>query len=220
MVDLVVFSHRRWDAACQRPQQVLSRLAQDRRVFFVEEPERTAGPACISASSPCAGVTVLRASTCYEATGFSDTQLAVIEPLLRQCLAEHGVREAAAWFYTPMALPLLDALPAIAVVYDCMDELSALDYAPPQLLQRERDLLQLADLVMTGGPSLYEAKKARHDDVHCLPCAVDAAHFAPVAGRADDSDIAHPRLGFCGVIDERLDLPLIAALAAAEPRMG
>lgn len=217
MVDLVVFSHLRWDFVYRRPQHLLSRLAQDRRVFFVEEPERTAGPARISASSPCAGVTVLRASTCYEATGFSDTQLAVLEPLLRQCLAEHGVREAAAWFYTPMALPLLDAVPAIAVVYDCMDELSSFDFAPPQLLQRERDLLQLADLVMTGGPSLCEAKRSRHDDVHCFPSAVDAAHFAPVAGRCDDSDIAHPRLGFYGVIDERLDLPLIAALAAAEP---
>ncbi|MFN3629963.1 MAG: glycosyltransferase [Casimicrobiaceae bacterium] len=217
MYDLVVFSHLRWDFVYQRPQHLLSRMARDRRVFFVEEPEHAEGPASIVASSPCAGVTVLRARTPVDSVGFSNAQLRVLEPLLRGCLAEQGVREAIAWFYTPMALPLLGAVPARAVVYDCMDELSAFDFAPPQLLQREAELLQRADLVLTGGPSLYEAKKSRHPHVHCFPSAVDVAHFAPRAGRADDSDIAHPRLGFFGVIDERLDIGLIAALAAAEP---
>jgi glycosyltransferase involved in cell wall biosynthesis len=217
MYDLIVFSHLRWDFVYQRPQHVLSRLARDRRVFFVEEPEHTPGSARITARSPCAGVTVLRARTPVEATGFSDEQLRALEPLLRQCLAEHDVREAVAWFYTPMALPLLDAVPARSVVYDCMDELSAFDFAPPQLLQREAELLQRADLVLTGGPSLYEAKKSRHANVHCFPSAVDVAHFSPAGKRVDESDIAHPRLGFFGVIDERLDIGLIAALAQAEP---
>lgn len=217
MYDLVVFSHLRWDFVYQRPQHLLSRLARDRRVFFVEEPDHTPGPASITASSRCVGVTVLQARTPIEATGFADAQLRVLEPLLRQCLADHGVRAAVAWFYTPMALPLLDAVPARAVVYDCMDELSAFDFAPPQLLQREAELLQRADVVLTGGPSLYEAKKSRHANVHCFPSAVDVAHFAPAAGRVDTSDIAHPRLGFFGVIDERLDSALIAALAQAEP---
>jgi glycosyltransferase involved in cell wall biosynthesis len=141
----------------------------------------------------------------------------VLEPLLRGCLAEQGVRDAIAWFYTPMALPLLNAVPAHAVVYDCMDELAAFDFAPPQLRQREAELLQCADLVLTGGPSLYEAKKSRHANVHCFPSSVDVAHFAPKAGREEVSDITRPRLGFFGVIDERLDIGLIAALAAAEP---
>lgn len=217
MYDLVVFSHLRWDFVYQRPQHLLARLARDRRVFFVEEPEHTPGPASITASSPCAGVTVLRARTPVDATGFADEQLGVIEPLLRQCLADHSVREAVAWFYTPMALPLLGAVPARAVVYDCMDELSAFDFSPPQLFHREAELLQRAELVFTGGPSLYEAKKSRHRNVHCFPSAVGVAHFAPAAGRVDDSDIAHPRFGFFGVIDERLDIALIAALAQAEP---
>lgn len=218
MYDLIVFSHLRWDFVYQRPQHLLSRLARDRRVFFVEEPEHRPGPASIVTSSPCAGVTVIRARTPVVATGFADAQLRVIEPLVRRCLADHGVREAVAWFYTPMALPLLDTVPARAVVYDCMDELSAFDFAPPQLLHREAALLQRADVVLTGGPSLYEAKKSRHANVHCFPSAVDAAHFAPAAGRVLGRDIAPPRLGFFGVIDERLDIALIAALAQAEPR--
>ncbi|WP_425258892.1 glycosyltransferase [Rubrivivax sp. RP6-9] len=217
MHDLVVFSHLRWDFVYQRPQHLLSRLAGDRRVFFVEEPEQAAGRAGISVSTPAPGVTVLRAHSPFDAAGFSDPQIAMLHPLLREKLLELGVRDAVAWFYTPMALPLLDAVAARAVVYDCMDELAAFDFAPPQLLQREADLLRLADLVLTGGPSLYEAKKSRNAHVHCFPSAVDVAHFAPAAGRVDESDIAHPRLGFFGVIDERLNLDLVAALAAADP---
>ena len=113
----------------------------------------------------------------------------------------------------------------MTVVYDCMDELSAFDHAPPALLAREQELLDRADLVFTGGPSLYRAKKDRHPDVHCFPSSVDAAHFgqarpdadAPLAAPADQRDVARPRLGFFGVIDERLDRNIVATLAAARP---
>ena len=177
MHDLIVFSHLRWVFVYQRPQHLLSRLARDRRVFYVEEPDLVTGPAntststpvntgaspaaSILVSSPCPGVMVLRPRRPVDAAGFADAQLSVLEPLLRQWVADYGVRDAVAWFYTPMALPLLRAVPARAVVYDCMDELSAFDFAPPQMLRREAELLQRADVVLTGGPSLYDAKKSR-----------------------------------------------------------
>jgi UDP-galactopyranose mutase len=108
-----------------------------------------------------------------------------------------------------------------------MDELSAFKEAPPELPALERQLLARADIVLTGGPSLYEAKRHAHPNVHCMPSAVDARHFAP-GGRGarsrlarhaaeTQSAIAHPRLGFYGVIDERLDLPLIDRLAQDNP---
>src|SRR5213079_1992041 len=115
-----------------------------------------------------------------------------------------------------------------AVVYDCMDELAAFKHAPRQMRQRESALLKRADLVLTGGPSLYEARRQLHPNVHCLPSAVDAAHFAPervtthhlqeylVAERLQ-AHMLGPRLGFFGVIDERLDLGLLAAIADARP---
>ena len=224
MYDIVVFSHLRWNFVYQRPQHLLSRLARGRRVLFIEEPAHTDQAACIEASNPCDGVTVLRPRTPIDAAGFADAQLAVIHPLLRDWLRENGVDRPVVWFYTPMALPLLAAVQARLVVYDCMDELSAFDFAPAELLEREADLLRCADLVLTGGPSLFEAKKSRHSNVHCFPSAVDAAHFAPSAGGPDKADanidfnITPPRLGFFGVIDERLDIGLIAALADANPR--
>jgi glycosyltransferase involved in cell wall biosynthesis len=132
-----------------------------------------------------------------------------------------------AWVYTPLAWPLVERLDPVAVVYDCMDELSLFLGAPAELVPREDALLARADLVFTGGRSLYRAKRHRHRDIHCFPSSVDAAHFGrarplhPAGVRetepADQAGIPHPRLGFFGVIDERLDLEIVAALADAHP---
>ncbi len=223
---LVVFSHLRWDFVYQRPQHVLSRLAARRPVLVVEEPVVDEGDAHWERQSPAPGVTVLRPHTSVQEDGFTDAQIEATSPLVAALAEEVGPCDA--WFYTPLALPLLDALDDAGsvrtVVYDCMDELAAFDHAPAALLDRERDLLERADLVFTGGPSLYRAKRDRHPAVHCFPSSVDAGHFgaarpdAPALDEpADQREIPHPRLGFFGVIDERLDRDLVAALAAARP---
>jgi UDP-galactopyranose mutase len=127
-----------------------------------------------------------------------------------------------AWFYTPMALPLVQRISPKAVIYDCMDELSAFLGAPPELIERERELLKLADLVFTGGPSLYRAKQHRHPNVHCFPSSVDAPHYAKARPgmdheAQDQKELPKPRLGYFGVIDERIDYELIRYVAAAHP---
>jgi len=124
------------------------------------------------------------------------------------------------WYYTPMMLPFSEHVSAACTVYDCMDELANFRFAPPELIPLERRLFAAADLVFTGGYSLYEAKRAQHRAVHPFPSSVDVAHFS--AARAGDDvaaqqDLPRPRLGFYGVIDERMDLSLIAALADARP---
>jgi glycosyltransferase involved in cell wall biosynthesis len=126
-----------------------------------------------------------------------------------------------------MALPLLQELRPRAVIYDCMDELSAFKGAPRQMKQRETALLKRAQLVLTGGPALYQLKRSLHDNVLCVPSAVDSSHYDPTRARGDENamgraealqgSIAAPRLGFFGVIDERFDVALVAALADAEP---
>lgn len=230
MQTLIVFSHLRWGFVYQRPQHLLSRLAREYRVLFVEEPVYggDTGPARFEIVEAAPNVTVLRAHTPVEAPGFHDDQLSLLRPLLAEQLRNQGITDYIAWFYTPMALPLIAELqPPQAVVYDCMDELSAFKDAPRQLRQRETALLKIAGVVFTGGPALYAAKRGLHANLHCLPSAVDAAHYAP-AGLDRDSeealaaarlqaDIPAPRLGYFGVIDERLDLALIARLAEARP---
>jgi len=93
--------------------------------------------------------------------------------------------------------------------------------APKQLLQRESALLNIADVVFTGGPSLYQSKRDRHANAHCFSSSVDAGHFRQAQDAAishpDQNHIAHPRLGFYGVIDERFDVDLVSSMADAHP---
>jgi UDP-galactopyranose mutase len=227
MPHLIVFSHLRWNFVFQRPQHLLSRLARHYQVVYVEEPIRSKGPASLERTTPHPGVEVLKPHTPVDAAGFHDDQLSVLKPLLADYLASERIDDYFVWFYTPMALPLLTELEPRAIVYDCMDELSAFKDAPRQMRQRETALLKSAQLVLTGGPSLYESKRRLHSNVLCLPSAVDADHYshAHATARVEPMQraqqlqgaIAHPRLGFFGVIDERLDLELIAEVADADP---
>ncbi|HXW10263.1 MAG TPA: NAD(P)-binding protein, partial [Steroidobacteraceae bacterium] len=211
-----MFSHLRWNFVYQRPQHLLARLAREFRVLYVEEPTHHDGERRLEVIETESGVTVCRPHLPRRAAGFHDDHIADLQFLVRQLLEDTGVEDYAVWFYTPMALPLIDPLRPRAVIYDCMDELSAFLHAPRQIVQRESALLKRADLVFTGGPSLYRSKKERHPSVHCFPSSVDAAHFASAR---DDERPANrtPTLGFFGVIDERIDLGLVAALADAHP---
>jgi UDP-galactopyranose mutase len=213
---LLVFSHLRWNFVYQRPQHLLTRLGRHYRVFYVEEPEHDAAGPRLEVVHADAGVTVLRPHLPQRATGFHDDHISDLQFQVRKCLEANDVQDYAAWFYTPMALPLIDLLHPRAVVYDCMDELSAFLHAPRQLVQRENALLKRADLVFTGGPSLYRAKRGRHPSVHCFPSSVDAGHFATARSDAGTGNTT-PTLGFFGVIDERVDLGLIVAIADAHP---
>lgn len=225
METLFVFSHLRWDFVFQRPQQLMSRLARHYRIHFIEEPVIAAGAqAAWEASDPLPQLTIWRqpaaASSSTDPTRCSGwDSCASLRELIGALAQRH--RQRLAWLYTPMALPVLAALEPEAVVYDCMDELSAFLNPPPGLIEKERALFALADLVFAGGPGLYAAKRRFHRDIHCFPSSVDVAHFR----QALDRKLAHPgwqhlpgpKLGFFGVIDERFDTDLVAALADSEP---
>jgi UDP-galactopyranose mutase len=149
---------------------------------------------------------------------------AATEAALRALLNEHLATRSGPlvrWYQTPMMLPFSRHLRAACTVYDCMDELSAFKFAPPELLGLENELLKAADLVFTGGHSLFESKRERHHAVHAFPSSVDVAHFGRAREPGEEPPcLAHlprPRLGFYGVIDERMDLDLVAALADARP---
>jgi UDP-galactopyranose mutase len=217
---ILTFSHLRWDFVYQRPQHLLSRLASRHRVIFVEEPVPGAAEPSWEFDRSHPNLLICRPHCPGSSYGFHDEHVPVLRRLLRELLEQEHLEDYVAWFYTPMALPLADGLRPLAVVHDCMDELSAFKNAPAELLERERALLEMADVVFTGGPSLYRAKKDRHPNVHCFPSSVDAAHFAAanqIAEADDQAPLPHPRLGFFGVIDERFDIPAVAALAEAHP---
>ncbi len=148
--------------------------------------------------------------------------MAAQRQLLRELRERYSIQRCVTWYYTPMALAFSDDVPALATVYDCMDELRNFMGAPPELVAREQELLRRADVVFTGGRSLYESKRTLHANVHLFPSSIDAKHFAQaksitLSEPADQTGIAHPRAGFYGVIDERLDLELLRDVAAHRP---
>jgi UDP-galactopyranose mutase len=218
--DLVCFSHLRWDFVYQRPQHLLTRCARDRRVFFFEEPSFDDGPR-LEVRRNEEGVHVVVPHLPERVRGNRVEEEALLRALLASLFAEHRIREHALWYYTPMAVAWTRHLKPLAVVYDCMDELSAFKFAPAELREREAELFRRAHLVFTGGQSLYEAKRGKHPHVYAFPSGIDREHFGRARELAeepeDQAQVPHPRLGFFGVVDERFDLELLGSLSRLRP---
>jgi len=221
---LVAFSHLRWTWVWQRTQHLVSRLAQQRPVYFVEEP--VAAPV---------GAPVLRVETQRSVrrvwmevprgasadggasgavAGFGDPRAAGYGEQVAGLL-EPG-RAEIAWISTPFALGHARALDADTLVYDVMDDLAALATAPQQIPEWHTAALDAAHLVLAGGPSLHAAVRERAGArAHLLPSGVEREHFATVRRRRRPHD--RPVAGYVGVVDERLDLQLVAELADRLP---
>ena len=228
--DLVCFSHLRWHFVTQRPQHLLVRAAIDRRVFYWEEPvwDVAAGADLSAKDRREAWLEILQEGASlwvvrpHLAPGADP--IAAQKDLLHELQQRFQIKPCIRWYYTPMALAFSDDLPAVATVYDCMDELKNFLGAPPELVQREQQLFEAADVVFTGGLSLYEAKRQQHRNVHAFPSSIDVEHFSSaksgaVAEPADQSSIAAPRAGFYGVVDERFDIDLLGRVAQLRPEV-
>lgn len=218
--DLICFSHLRWDFVYQRPQHLLSRFARARRVFFVEEPIFCDSNSRLDISAREDNLFVVVPHLNHKDAEAKSTD-ELIKNLLDQMFRAEKIDEYVLWYYTPMALPFSEHLKPLATIYDIMDELSLFKFAPPTLLSNEEKLLQMSDAVFTGGQSLYEAKRNRHKHIHAFPSSIDVKHFKQARNitedKSDQAAIPHPRLGFIGVIDERMDLDLLGETAALRP---
>lgn len=213
---ILCFSHLRWDFVFQRPQHLLSRFAQNSVVYFFEEPVFDA------------------TAETYLSISKRDDKLSIIVPhlfegmdqesvnteltlLVEKLLIDTNLNDWLFWYYTPMAFPFTENLKPKLTVYDCMDELSTFLFAPKELIDLEKKLMAKADLVFTGGHSLYEAKKQQHSNIFPFPSSIEKEHFAKARIQQiqpdDQVTIEGPKLGFFGVIDERFDMELIRNIA-------
>lgn len=218
--DIVVFSHLRWDFVTQRPQHIMERLGKNQRVFFVEEP--------IASTAEDYGTvkkTVINSNliVVQPRMAFEDYEKLLIPQLKKMVGAKK--KAPILWFYSAAFVKLSDSLRSSLIVYDCMDELTAFKGASPLLIEQEKQLLQIADLVFTGGKSLYEAKTKRHPSVHCFPSSVDKKHFEKALFNSTKkpkelSHLKNPIAGFYGVIDERMDLNLMRETAELLPQIN
>lgn len=212
---LLCFSHLSWNFVYQRPQHLLTRFSKNYQVFYFEEPK--IGDSDMYIVNVQDGVYIVELLV----TRHDDSTNAKIQNLILNLLEEYDIEDYISWYYTPMALQFTRELNPEIVVYDSMDELSAFRFAPPQLLQLEAELFEVADVVFTGGNSLYQAKKNRHHNIHPMPSSIDKAHFEKARAvqqePEDQKHIGFPRLGFFGVVDERFDIELLREVSANRP---
>jgi glycosyltransferase involved in cell wall biosynthesis len=216
--ELVVLSHLRWDWVWQRPQHLVSRIGRGRRTWFVEEPlpvPGAEGPRLVTAAA--GDVTRVWLEVPGEAgthAGFDDPRAASYVTRLLDLL---GPATAArdAWLYTPMALDLALALVPRLLVYDVMDDLASFAGAPPGLLDLQQQALREASVVFTGGRSIHRGVEGVNPHTYLFPSGVDVEHYEPARALRTPRDTKVA--GYVGVIDERIDLGLVAGLAAALP---
>ena len=215
---LVCFSHLRWNFVHQRPQHLLSRFAKCFRIFFIEEPIIYEGMDRIELKTPHENVQVVIP---YLQSSLSTDMEVRQKTLLNMLFRQQAIGNYLFWYYTPQALSISEGFSPKLTVYDCMDELSAFKFAPSELKQQEKKLISKADLVFTGGESLYEAKKNLHEEVYCFPSSIDKAHFGKARVRQQEPEdqalIPYPRIGFYGVVDERFDSELLRQVADCRP---
>ena len=223
-LDLLCFSHLRWNFVTQRPQHLLTLAARKQRVFYWEEPvwndeEEARSPveSFLEISKKADSLWVVTPHLAH-GTDWRDEQ----RHLLDAFIAQHEISNYLSWYYTPMAYVFSNHLTPKVLVYDCMDQLSHFQNAPTELGEREQELLRAADVVFTGGRSLFEDKKELHKNVHLFPSSVDVSHFSmakEMHGHVaeDQLSIPEPRVGFYGVLDERFDLQLLSEMAALRP---
>ena len=221
--DLLCFSHLRWHFVTQRPHHLLTRAARSRRVFFWEEPwwdadDNGDGTPTLEVMPEGENLLVLRPH--LPRAGNADEML---RELLHNFMVAQYIERFLCWYYTPMMLSFTSHLEPEATIYDCMDELSGFLFAPPELHEREQQLFAKADVVFTGGMSLYEAKRKQHANVHAFPSSIDVPHFAQAKSITEDTPeqaaVPHPRAGFFGVLDERFDYVLMDEVARLRPNI-
>jgi UDP-galactopyranose mutase len=219
--NIICFSHLRWDFVFQRPQHLLTRWAKEARVFYFEEPvfglyESNYISTVYSQANP--NIIILSP---HIIQGSTEDQINIfLEDSVNIVIRWNNIHDYLLWYITPMAMPFSSHLKPRIVVYDCMDELSNFKGAHPLMAKNEASLFNFADVVFTGGNSLYEYKKHKHVNMHPFASSIDQKHFESGLGgpdAPDQKDIAHPRVGFFGVIDERLDIPLLDGIARNMP---
>jgi UDP-galactopyranose mutase len=214
---LICFSHLRWDFVLQRPQHLMNRFGRNQQIYFFEEYIPTEHHSPYLETHPYEGTGIVSIRPRLPRDWDEARREAGLRQLLDLMLRLNGINKPLLWFYSPMMFGFARHVDAAAVIYDCMDELANFRFAPPNLKELEAELIANADLVLTGGSSLFFARRIQHDNIHLFPSSVEIEHFATaredVQPAADMAALPGKKLGFYGVIDERIDFPLLTELA-------
>lgn len=219
--DLIVFSHFRWNFIFQRPQHILSRQSKHRRVYYFEDPlyGLTEEPK-IQVKETSENVLIVTPYLPSRTDPQRTNQ--ILTRLIDELIYDEEILDFSLWYYDPLALGFSRHLLPQNIIFDCMDELFSHNQPNSELLKElETELIYKSDLIFMNGHTLYQSKKHLHKNIHFLPSSIDLHHFSQARHRLTEPDdqvyIPHPRIGFYGVIDQRVDLELIQKIAEQRP---
>jgi glycosyltransferase involved in cell wall biosynthesis len=225
---IIAICHLSWDWVWQRPQQFLSRLAKTHPLLFVQThctdaPESFVRVRGTDSSPQTTILEIHLPSSRWHDGRFIDMER---RELLQRALAtdlKGDFDRAILWINDPMAVTAYAGqLNETMIVYDCMDELTQFAGAAPELVDREKELTELADVIFCGGRKMRDKRLPTNPNTHFYGTGVDCRHF----GKAMDpllpihheiAGLPGPVLGYFGVIDERIDYKLIERLADEDP---
>lgn len=220
--DVVCFSIIEWDFLFQRPQQLLSRLAErGHRVFYVSAHRRSpdARPRLYRAQERVfevlLGGTLVDLFRDEPAPEDVDALLASFGSL-RQAA---GVNDAVLLVHHPFWWPLVERLrreAGWALAYDCMDHHSGFQTNLRPVEPVERDLVAGADLVLASSRILHKELDRPGRPVVLLPNGVDADYFESVRPRPPLPG-RRPVVGYFGAIADWFDSDLVAGVAEGRP---
>lgn len=236
---IVCFSPNRWDALWRNRQQIMSRLAEQNRVLFVEPSpylrEVTAGARGAvhgpDLTSPLPNLWVYDPPTYAPISGrrpLRDLAFAWRRASLRAVLHQLDMTHPVLWVFQYNLGEMLGHLDEQLAIYHAVDEYSAYalsDVATAgvnrqeTIRQMETALIHRVDLVFVTSPALWESKHSLHPHVVLVPNGVDFEHFACPASEipSDLTVLPRPLVGYAGVINEKLDYLLLAGIARQHP---
>jgi GT2 family glycosyltransferase/glycosyltransferase involved in cell wall biosynthesis len=227
--DVVCFSIIDWDFRWQRPQQLLSRLADaGHRVFvfrtsaFLPHGERT-----------------------FEATKLRENvwEITIAPPVMIDVYGGTIDSRTREWFPRlfddlQRELDILWAVSLVQVatwgeaalearrrfgwrvVYDCMDEWTSFPGMKAPLVDAERTLVREADLVTVSAARLLEKWRPVNEHVALIRNAADFDRFAAPPGERYLDDVPRPIAGYFGAVASWFDTALVAEVAAARPHVS
>ena len=146
---------------------------------------------------------------------------------LRRTLQQLGMEQPVVWFSQPGMRDLVHEVPSPHLrLYHVVDEYSAYTGQSAHHSQREQQfeqaLIKHVDAVIVVSQKLYDAKRALHPRTYLVPNGVDFdAYTAALSDPQLPPELARipsPRIGYSGLIGDRLNLSMLYELALAKPQ--
>lgn len=145
----------------------------------------------------------------------------IISIALSKQIKKFSFKKPILWIYTPNSYPLIDKTDEKLSVYYCLDDFPseiAINKRKRAMKLFEDTILRKADVVFACTKILSEERKDRRPDIHFIRNGVDSEIFkntdAKKVAQDDIENINHPRIGFIGTLDSRIDAGLLSFLAS------